>query len=152
MLYVLLDGESALAGAVLEKSGIACDALLESFSTRLNKEGTNKLEPGKRPVASRALRELIEKSFEKMTARGVETAEPIDFVLAAVDYGEAGLKGELRGAGATKQALEKRPKRARPRTRHWASRARRARRPKRPRRRSSNASGATSPRPPRREN
>ena len=63
MLYVLLDGESALA-AVLEKSGIACDALLESFSTRLNKEGTNKLEPGKRPVASRALRELIEKSFE----------------------------------------------------------------------------------------
>jgi ATP-dependent Clp protease ATP-binding subunit ClpB len=106
MLYVLLDGESALA-AVLEKSGIACDALLESFSTRLNKEGTNKLEPGKRPVASRALRELIEKSFEKMTARGVETAEPIDFVLAAVDYGEEGLKGELRGAGATKQALEK---------------------------------------------
>src|SRR5271157_4191257 len=106
MLYVLLDGESALAAA-LEKAGIACDALLESFSTRLNKEGTNKLEPGKRPVASRALRELIEKSFEKMARRGAETAEPIDFVLAAVDYGEEGLKDELRGAGATKQALEK---------------------------------------------
>src|SRR5208283_3241770 len=106
MLYVLLDGESALA-AGLEKAGIACGALLESFATRLNKEGTNKLEPGKRPVASRALRELIEKSFEKMAARGAEAAEPIDFVLAAVDYGEEGLKGDLRGAGATKQAVEK---------------------------------------------
>src|SRR6266498_1164018 len=74
MLYVLLDKESLLA-AMLEKSGVACGPLLSALSTRLNKgEGTHKLEPGKRATASRSLRDLIEKSFEQMDARGAERA------------------------------------------------------------------------------
>src|SRR5579872_4574235 len=105
MLYVLLE-DSALAGT-LEKAGVSCGPLLEAFSTRLNKEKHAKLEPGRRPVASRALRDLIEKSFDVMNRRGAERAEPIDFVLAAVEFSEEDLQGELRGAGVTKQAVGK---------------------------------------------
>jgi ATP-dependent Clp protease ATP-binding subunit ClpB len=105
MLYVLLE-ESALA-ATLEKAGISCRPLLDSFAGKLNKENLAKLEPGKRPVASRALRDLIEKSFEVMDRRGAERAEPMDFVLAAVEYSEDQLKNELRSAGVTKQTVEK---------------------------------------------
>ncbi len=106
MLYVLLDGESALA-ALLEKSGVAASGLLETFATKLNTERNSKLEPGRRPTASSALRNLIEKSFTVMTNRGAERAEPIDFVLAAVEYGEDSLKGELRHSGVTKQTVDK---------------------------------------------
>ncbi len=106
MLYVLLDQESPLA-AMLEKSGVAAGALLDTFATRLNKEKNQKLEPGRRPTASSALRNLIEKSFEMMTRRGAERAEPIDMVMAAVEVGEEGLKSDLRQAGVTKQAVDK---------------------------------------------
>lgn len=107
MLYVMLDKESPLA-AMLEKSGVACGPLLSTLSTRLNKsEGTHKLEPGKRPSASRSLRELIEKSFEKMGARGAERAEPVDFLQAAVDSGETSLKDDLRQAGVTGATVDK---------------------------------------------
>jgi len=107
MLFVLLDGASPLS-AMLERAGVALPVLVEALSTRLNSsDGTGRLEPGKRPVASRALRELIEKSFEKMTARGADTAEPVDFLLAAVDSGEAGLKSELVRAGLTRESIGK---------------------------------------------
>jgi ATP-dependent Clp protease ATP-binding subunit ClpB len=107
MLYVMLDQESPLA-AMLEKSGVACAPLLDTLSTRLNKgEGTHKLEAGKRPSASRSLRDLIEKSFEKMAARGAERAEPVDFLQAAVDSGETALKDDLRQAGVTAATVDK---------------------------------------------
>lgn len=106
MLYVLLDTGSALASR-LERAGIACGALLDAFATRLNQEPAKTLEPGKRAVASRALRELISKSFEKTSERGVERAEPIDFVLAAVEFSEGSLRGDLRSAGVTPEAVGK---------------------------------------------
>jgi ATP-dependent Clp protease ATP-binding subunit ClpB len=107
LLYVLLDGESALA-AMLEKAGVACAPLLDQMAESLNKvKGMEKLGPGKRPSASGELRNLIEKAFQKMDDRGAERAEPIDFVLAAVDHSEADLKGTLRDAGVTKKTVEK---------------------------------------------
>jgi ATP-dependent Clp protease ATP-binding subunit ClpB len=105
MLFVLLDKESAMA-AMLEKAGVACGPLLDAFATRLNKgEGTQRLEPGKRAKSSRSLRELIEKAFEKMDARGGERAEPIDFLLAAVESSESDLKSDLRQAGVTAKSV-----------------------------------------------
>jgi len=106
MLFVLLDAESPLA-AHLDKSGIAVAALLDAFATRLNTEKNSMLERGRRPTASSSLRNLIGKSFEMMERRGAERAEPIDFVIAAVEFGEESLKGDLRQAGATRQALDK---------------------------------------------
>src|ERR1017187_10434172 len=99
MIYVLLDNGTPLA-AILEKAGTACAPLLDMLAERLNKaENTRALEPGKRPTASRSLRELIEKSFEKMNARGAEMAEPIDFLAAALEHTEQGLKQDFRQAG-----------------------------------------------------
>src|SRR6185295_1302281 len=106
MLYVLLEDNSALA-ALIEKAGVSCGLLLGALATTLNKENVGKLDPGKRPAASRSLRDLIEKSFEKMIQRGSGRAEGIDFVMAAVEFGEEQLKNQLRDAGVTKQAVEK---------------------------------------------
>jgi len=107
MLYVILDKESPLS-AMLEKSGVACGPLLAALSTRLNKgEGVGKLDPGKRPGASRALRDLIEKSFEKMAARQAERAEPMDFLLAAAESADTALKDDLRQAGVTSATVNK---------------------------------------------
>ena len=106
MLYVLLDGGSSLA-ATLDKAGVACGALLDAFATRLNKEPNRPLEAGRRPTASLSLRKVIERSFQKMAERGAETAEPIDFVLAAVDSSEDDLRGALRESGLTPEAVER---------------------------------------------
>jgi ATP-dependent Clp protease ATP-binding subunit ClpB len=106
LLYVLLDKGSALS-ATLERAGVASAALLDSFATRLNDRKAPKLEPGKRPVASPALRQLIEQSFKKMDDRGAETVMPVDLVMAAVDFTEEDLRSELRDAGVTQKAVAK---------------------------------------------
>jgi len=106
LLYVLLDKGSDLS-ATLERAGVASAALLDSFATRLNDRKAQKLEPGRRPVASPALRQLIEQSFKKMEDRGAETVMPIDLIMAAIDFTEDDLKSELRDAGVTRKAVEK---------------------------------------------
>jgi ATP-dependent Clp protease ATP-binding subunit ClpB len=107
MLYALLEQDSALA-ALLRKAGAACDGLLDTLAERANaRDSVQELQPGKRPVASRALRELIEKSFEKMEERQGETAEPVDFLLAAIEFSEAQLRGDLRNAGVTDKTVAK---------------------------------------------
>jgi ATP-dependent Clp protease ATP-binding subunit ClpB len=107
MLYVLLEADSTLS-STLERAGMATSALLDSFTSKLNKlERDQKLEPGKRPVASRSLRDLIEKAFLKMAARGAEMAEPVDFLLAAIEFSDPALKQELQGAGLTEATVAK---------------------------------------------
>ncbi len=111
MLYVLLENEGPLT-ALLDKSGVAASGLLELFSTKLNKEKNTRLEEGRRPTASAGLRNLIDKSFEMMSRRGAERAEPVDFVMAAIEFGEKDIQGDLLEAGLTKStvndAVEKR--------------------------------------------
>jgi ATP-dependent Clp protease ATP-binding subunit ClpB len=106
LLYVLVDQDGALA-AVLERAGATTEAFLATLATQLNGSGgAEKLEPGKRPVASRSLRQLIEKSFEKMQERNAERAEPIDLLLASVELGEANLSRDLLQAGITKKSID----------------------------------------------
>jgi ATP-dependent Clp protease ATP-binding subunit ClpB len=105
MLYVLLDHEAPLA-AMLAKSGVAVDSLLDALSTELNRgDGVTKLEAGKRATASRGLRSLIEKAFEKMAADGAERAEPVHFLLAAAESVDPPLRDDLRRAGVTAAAV-----------------------------------------------
>ena len=107
ILYVLLDKDSVLA-ATMERAGVACGPLLDGFAEQFNGHATQRqLEPGKRPVASKELRDLIEKSFVKMDARGAERVSPFDFVLAVIDSSEEELKSDLREAGVTRKTLEK---------------------------------------------
>ncbi len=110
LLYTLLDHESSLY-ALLERNGIAVGALLDALATRLNKANSGKLEPGRRPVASKALRNLLERSFALAAERNSPSVEPIDAVLAAVDQSMNDLRDDvrtdLREAGVTKEAVEK---------------------------------------------
>ena len=105
MLYVMLDHEAPMA-AMLAKSGVAVGPLMDALATALNRgEGTGRLEAGKRANASRSLRALIEKSFEKMEADGAERAEPVHFLLATLEFDDGGLTEDLRRAGVTPAAV-----------------------------------------------
>src|SRR5579862_5014339 len=77
LLYVILEADSRIS-SMLRNAGVRCEALLDSIAAGLNQAGASeKLEPGRRPTASRVLRELIEKSFANMEQRGAAVAEPI---------------------------------------------------------------------------
>ena len=114
LLYTLFDQESSLY-ALLDRNGIGCDALLDAMAMKLNAGDSGELQPGRRPVASQALRKLLEKSLERIGSTGASRegecdrahVEPIDVLLAAVDLGEAALKADLREAGITKESVEK---------------------------------------------
>src|SRR5579884_546988 len=110
LLYTLLDHESSLY-ALLERNGIAVGPLLDALATRLNKATSGRLEPGRRPVASRALRNLLERSFALAAERNSPSVDPIYAVLAAVDQSMNDLRDDvrkdLREAGVTKEAVGK---------------------------------------------
>jgi len=59
LLYILLDEETATA-AHLGRRGASTAPALAALTARLNRQPNNTLEPGRRPVASRGFRELIE--------------------------------------------------------------------------------------------
>lgn len=104
MLYALLENGSALSG-VLEHAGVHCATVLDNLATNFKSRQHDKLLPGKRPVAAKELRLLIEKSFDTMEARGGETASATDFLLAALDSGDGELKSELRNLGITSKIV-----------------------------------------------
>lgn len=102
LLYVLLE-EKAMT-AYLTRAGISPAPMLAALTVRLNRLAAIDRDPGRRPVASRGLRDLIEHSFHEMDARGAETAEPVDFLQAASVHSEE-LAKELRAAGITRETL-----------------------------------------------
>jgi len=104
LLFVLLDGETA-ESAYLIRAGVALNPLLSILVGRINRLPRAGVETGRRAVASKMLRELIEHSFTEMEARGAEIAEPLDFMQALVARGERDLIGELRLAGITRETL-----------------------------------------------
>jgi ATP-dependent Clp protease ATP-binding subunit ClpB len=103
LLFVLLDEETRVA-AYLARRGVSLAPVLTTLTTRLNRLPMTMLESDRRPVASRALRELIEQSFQEMEARGAETAEPVDFIQAVSTHSEEIAK-DLRAAGITRETL-----------------------------------------------
>jgi ATP-dependent Clp protease ATP-binding subunit ClpB len=103
LLYVLLDQETAIA-AQLVRSGASVAPVLAALSAKLNRLPRNTLEPGSRPVASRGLRDLVERSFREMEARGAEIVEPVDFLQVVSNNGDEIAK-DLRAAGITRETL-----------------------------------------------
>lgn len=103
LLYILLEEETALT-AHLGRAGISTTPVLASLTARLNHVPQNPVESGRRPVASRDLRELIEHSFQEMEARGAETVAPIDYVLALTGHHKEIAK-DLRASGITRETL-----------------------------------------------
>ncbi len=103
LLFILLDEETALTTR-LAQAGVSIASALAALTARLNRLPKSVLDLGRRPVASRGLRDLIERSFEEMEGRGAETVEPIDFMRAICQHNEAIAK-ELRAAGITRDTL-----------------------------------------------
>lgn len=107
LLYVMLDSGGALASLVdrLDKQR---SQILDYLTQRSEEEQSGrKLEPGKRPIAGKALRDLIDKSFAAADRRRSELAEPVDFLSAALENGDDKLQSALRDAGLTTDAIKK---------------------------------------------
>ena len=104
LLYVLLDHESSLF-ALLDPNHIAAGALLEALAAKVNTQAGGPLEPGRRPIASKALRDLLDGMFRRVDERKGNSAEPMDLLLAALDQSESELRSDLREAGVTKETV-----------------------------------------------
>ena len=104
LLYVLLDHESSLF-ALLERNHVGATALLDALGAKLNTQPSGQLEPGRRPIASKALRDLLDGMFRRVDERKGDSAEPMDLLLAALDQSEADLRSDLREAGVTKETM-----------------------------------------------
>ena len=104
-----------LFGALLEPGGalarIAGAASLDApmaarFVEQIPDPGNERsLEPGKQPIASRALRDLLDRAFATADKRGTSTVGPLEVALAAVDAPGQQLGQALRDAGWTADKL-----------------------------------------------
>jgi ATP-dependent Clp protease ATP-binding subunit ClpB len=104
LLHVMLDTNGALA-AMAEKLNLSRARVLDLLSA--SEDRAVRLEPGKRPVAGKALRDLIDVAFNVAERRNSELVEPSDFLTAALEGGEDGLRSTLRDAGLQTEAVKK---------------------------------------------
>jgi ATP-dependent Clp protease ATP-binding subunit ClpB len=106
LLHVMLDTGGALA-ALADKQNLNRAHALDLLLAKTSEERAVKLAPGKRPVAGRALRDLIDLAFEVAERRNSELVEPADFLTAALEGGEEGLRSMLRDTGMQAEAVKK---------------------------------------------
>jgi ATP-dependent Clp protease ATP-binding subunit ClpB len=106
LLHVMLDTGGALA-AMADKQNLDRGRALDLLVAKALEERGVKLAPGKRPVAGRALRDLIDLAFEVSARRNSELVEPADFLTAALEGGEEGLRSSLGDAGLQAEAVKK---------------------------------------------
>src|SRR5215475_11435822 len=107
LLYVLLDKGGALR-PVAEKQGVRCEHLLDYLTTRAAENTSNrKLEPGKRPIAGKSLRDMLDQAFQIADARRSDMVEPANFLAAALEHGDDALRKTLREAGLTADSIRK---------------------------------------------
>ena len=89
LLLLLLDGERATLRATLEAKGAVLTPLLDALSRRADLLSSARLEPGRRPLASQALRTLLQHAFAVADKHGRPSAEPVDILEAALTKGES---------------------------------------------------------------
>jgi ATP-dependent Clp protease ATP-binding subunit ClpB len=106
LLHVMLDTGGSLA-AMADKQNLDRGRALDLLVAKALEERGVKLAPGKRPVAGRALRDLIDLAFEVSERRNSELVEPADFLTAALEGGEEGLRSALGDAGLQAEAVKK---------------------------------------------
>jgi ATP-dependent Clp protease ATP-binding subunit ClpB len=106
LLHVMLDTGGVLA-AMAEKQNLNRASLLDLLVAKASEGSAVKLAPGKRPIAGKALRDLIDVAFDVAERRYSELVEAADFLAAALESGEEGLRSALRGAGLQAEAVKK---------------------------------------------
>jgi ATP-dependent Clp protease ATP-binding subunit ClpB len=102
----MLETGGALS-AMAEKQNLDRARLLDLLIARASEERGARLYAGKRPVAGKALRDLIDLAFNVAERRGSELVEPVDFLSAALEGGEESLRSTLRDAGLAAEAVKK---------------------------------------------
>ncbi len=101
LLLLLLDREDGSLRRGLAGKNIALTPLLDALSRRADQLAAQRLEPGRRPLASQPLRTLLAEAFAVSDKHGRASAEPIDVLEAALSASHGDLRAEFRRAGLT---------------------------------------------------
>ncbi len=105
LLLLLLEGEgSNLRQVVAAKVG-GLTPLLDALSRRADQLSAQRLDPGRRPLASQSLRSLLAEAFAIADRCGHPAAEPVDVLEAALSGSNGDLRAEFRRAGFTLENL-----------------------------------------------
>ena len=107
LLYVMLETGGSL-GPLADKQGSNRQRVLEYLKHTASEESTApKLEPGKRPVASRSLCNSIDQALTVSERRHSELIEPVDFLTAILENGDDQLRSALKDAGLSADGVRK---------------------------------------------
>jgi ATP-dependent Clp protease ATP-binding subunit ClpB len=107
MLYVMLDQGGALR-PFADRQGARCAPLLDALLAKAAEERSGRgLAPGKRPIASQALREIMDDAFGVADRRGAALVEPVDLLTAVLENGDDPVRAMLREAGLSAEAGRK---------------------------------------------
>jgi len=97
LLTALLEPDGALARLA---PGVGLDATAAHEGVeRAGDDGAARLEPGRQPIAGRALRDLLDRACACADRRGVHTVGPLEVALAAAETPTGELPRALRDAG-----------------------------------------------------
>ena len=107
LLLLLLDGESSSLRPNLERIGVTLPPLLDTLSRRADALSAQRLDDGRRPLASQTLRTMLADAFELSDKRGRVSAEPADVLEAALRSGNGELRTDFRKAGLTLETVTK---------------------------------------------
>ena len=108
LLLLLLDGEASSLRPALEAKGVVFPPLLDQLARRADQLSAQRLEDGRRPLASQSLRTMLADAFDLAAQHGRESAEPVDVLEAALTGTQAwngDLRNDFRRAGFTVDAL-----------------------------------------------
>ena len=108
LLLLLLDGEGSSLRPQMEAKGVVFPPLLDMLSRRADTLSAQRLEEGRRPLASQPLRTLLSAAFDVAGKHGRESAEPVDVLEAAMTTGSSTheLRNDFRKAGFTVADIE----------------------------------------------
>ena len=108
LLLLLLDGDGSSLRSALEGKGVVFPALLDQLSRRADAQSAQRLDEGRRPLASQALRTMLAEAFDVAARHGRDSAEPVDVLEAALTSSASSneLRNDFRKAGLTVDEIE----------------------------------------------
>jgi ATP-dependent Clp protease ATP-binding subunit ClpB len=105
LLYVLFD-DGGILRDLAEKNGVRARKFLDLLIAGMQKQSAvHRLDEGRRPVASRSLRELFEHGEIISEERNSEVEEPLDFIEAALTSGHSDVEKLLISIGITQTVI-----------------------------------------------
>ena len=123
VLLLLLDGEDSSLRQAMGTREVILPPLLDALSRRADQLSAERLEAGRRPLASQSLRSLLAEAFAISDGHARPAAEPVDVLEAALTGANGDLRGLFRRAGITAESLPPAPEQ-RPPTESFSAQSR----------------------------